>query len=128
MPLVQISVPAGKSAEFIKSVSGGVHDAMVATIDIPSADRFQAICEHPSGWLVCDPTYLGVERSAEAIIVRITMRSGRTNEKKRALYKAIAQNLHDRAGVRKQDVMVVLFENEAIDWSFGEGEAQYSKG
>jgi hypothetical protein len=54
------------------------------------------------------------------------MRAGRPNEKKRA-YRTVAENLHMRLGVRKQDVMIVLAENESIDWSFGDGEAQYAK-
>lgn len=49
MPLVRISIPAGKGEAFAKSVSEGVHDAMVVTIDIPQADRFQVITEHDLG-------------------------------------------------------------------------------
>jgi hypothetical protein len=30
-----------------------------------------------------------------------------------------------QAGVRKQDVLVVVHENESPDWSFGNGVAQY---
>lgn len=127
MPLVRISIPAGKGDAFAKAVSESVHDAMVQTIDAPEADRFQVITEHAPGWLVVDPTYLGVDRSADALIVHITMRAGRPDGKKRALYRAIAENLHTRLGVRKQDVMIVLAENESIDWSFGDGEAQYAK-
>ena len=127
MPLVRISIPAGKGDAFAKAVSESVHDAMLQTIDVPEADRFQIITEHPPGRLILDPTYLGVDRSADALIVHITMRAGRPNEKKRALYRTVAENLHMRLGVRKQDVMIVLAENESIDWSFGDGEAQYAK-
>ncbi|MGN6304984.1 MAG: tautomerase family protein [Mesorhizobium sp.] len=128
MPLVRISLPAGKDAGFAKGVSDAVQDAMVATIDVPAADRFHVIADYPAGRLVIDPTYLGIERGAGALIVEITMRAGRTVEKKKALYRAIADNLHTRLGVRRQDVMIVLTENELIDWSFGNGEAQYVKG
>lgn len=125
MPLVRISIPAGKGEAFTKGVSEGVHDAMVATIDIPPADRFQVITEHAASGLVIDPAYMNIERSETALIVQITMRSGRTVVKKRALYRAIADNLVARAGLRKEDIMIVLTENELIDWSFGNGEAQY---
>ncbi len=125
MPLVRISIPASKGDAFAKGVSDGVHDAMVATIDIPQADRFQIITEHTASNLVIDPTYMDIERSRDALVVHITMRSGRTVEKKRALYRTIAENLNARLGLRKQDVMIVLTENELIDWSFGNGEAQY---
>jgi phenylpyruvate tautomerase PptA (4-oxalocrotonate tautomerase family) len=127
MPLVRISLPAGKDAGFVKGVSDAVQDAMVATIDVPAADRFHVFGEHAPERLIIDPTYLGVERGAGALIVEITMRGGRSVEKKKALYRAIAGNIHDRLGVRREDVMIVLTENELIDWSFGNGEAQYVK-
>ncbi|TPN89711.1 tautomerase family protein [Mesorhizobium sp. CU2] len=127
MPLVRISIPASKGDAFAKAVSESVHDAMVATIDAPQTDRFQIVTEHAPGWLILDPTYLGVDRSADALIVHITLRAGRSDDKKRALYRTIAENLHARLGVRKQDIMIVLAENASIDWSFGNGEAQYAK-
>lgn len=127
MPLVRISIPSGKGDAFAKTVSESVQDAMVATIDVPAADRFHVITEHAPGWLVSDPAYLGIERSADALIIQITMRAGRTNEKKKALYRTIAENLNTRLGLRKQDVMIVIAENELIDWSFGNGESQYVK-
>jgi phenylpyruvate tautomerase PptA (4-oxalocrotonate tautomerase family) len=128
MPLVRISLPAGKDADFVKGISDAVQDAMVATIDVPAADRFHVVDEYVPDRLVIDPTYLGVERGPGALIVQITMRGGRSVDKKKALYRAIAGNLHDRLGVRREDVMIVLTENELIDWSFGNGEAQYVKG
>jgi phenylpyruvate tautomerase PptA (4-oxalocrotonate tautomerase family) len=127
MPLVRISLPAGKDAGFVKGVSDAVQDAMVATIDVPTADRFHVVDEHAPDRLIIDPAYLGIERGPGALIVEITMRGGRTVEKKKALYRAIAGNLHDRLGVRREDVMIVLAENELIDWSFGNGESQYVK-
>jgi 4-oxalocrotonate tautomerase len=127
MPLVRISLPSGKDATFKKGVSDSIQDAMVATIDVPAADRFHVITDHPPEALLIDPTYLGIERSAEAMIIEITLRAGRAVEKKKALYRTIAENLQFRLGVRRQDVMIVLRENDLPDWSFGNGEAQYVK-
>lgn len=125
MPLVRISLPAGKGAAYAKGVADGVHEAMRATIDVPEADRFQIVTEHTPGSLIIDPTFLGVERGTDALIVQITLRASRSIDQKKALYRAVAENLHVRLGIRKQDVMTVLTENELIDWSFGNGEAQY---
>lgn len=127
MPLVRISLPAGKDAGFVAGVSDAVQDAMVATIDVPAADRFHVVDDYAPDRLVVDPTYLGIARGTGALIVQITMRAGRTVEKKKALYRAIADNLYTRLNVRREDVMIVLTENELIDWSFGNGEAQYVK-
>ena len=69
-----------------------------------------------------------VARSPGFVAIHITMRRGRTTAKKRALYRAIADRVHDATGTRIEDVMIVLSENESIDWSFGGGVAQYSPG
>lgn len=71
-----------------------------------------------------DQNYLGVDRSDKCIFVQITMKHGRTLDQKKALYAAIAENLHTSVAWRKQDVMIILNENDLIDWSFGNGEAQ----
>lgn len=124
MPFVRISIPAGNGAHFKKKVGDAVHDAMVATINVPADDRFQVITEHTPDELLFDRGYLGVDRSDNCVFIHFTMKGGRTPEQKRALYATIAENLQDRARLRKQDVMVILSENELIDWSFGNGEAQ----
>lgn len=124
MPLIRVSVPHGKSSDYRKGVGKCIHDAMVETINVPDADRFQIITEHHSGDLVIDSTYLDVARSGDAIIVQITLRRGRSVAQKRALYQAIARNLNERVGLRIEDVTICLVENDLIDWSFGNGEAQ----
>ena len=57
----------------------------------------------------------------------MTLRRGRTVEAKRALYQQIAEPLNADACVPKEDILIVLTENEAADWPFGKGEAQYVK-
>ncbi len=60
------------------------------------------------------------------MIVHITFRRGRSDAQKRALYRTIAAKAAQSAGVRAADIMVVLTENDRIDWSFGDGVAQMS--
>jgi len=67
-----------------------------------------------------------VTRTPSFLAVHITLRRGRAPEKKRALYRAIADNVNAATGTRAEDVMVVLSENDPIDWSFGGGIAQYA--
>jgi phenylpyruvate tautomerase PptA (4-oxalocrotonate tautomerase family) len=45
---------------------------------------------------------------------------------KRAFYKAIADGLHARLGLRREDVLIALVEVKKENWSFGNGEAQYA--
>jgi phenylpyruvate tautomerase PptA (4-oxalocrotonate tautomerase family) len=95
-------------------------------IGIPPADRFHIVTAHTPEDLIFDPGYLDVARTPAFIAVHITLRRGRAPEKKRALYRAIADNVNAATGTRVEDVMVVLSENDAIDWSFGGGVAQYA--
>jgi hypothetical protein len=55
----------------------------------PGDDRFQVISEHTRDALLIDPTYLGIDRSADALIIQLTLNEGRTVEVKKAFYKAV---------------------------------------
>jgi phenylpyruvate tautomerase PptA (4-oxalocrotonate tautomerase family) len=126
MPLVRIAVPANRDASYRRNVSDAVHKALVDAIGIPPADRFHIVTAHNPEDLIFDPSYLDVARTPGFLAVHITLRRGRAPEKKRALYRAIADNVNAATGTRVEDVMVVLSENDAIDWSFGGGVAQYA--
>jgi 4-oxalocrotonate tautomerase len=93
---------------------------------VPKDDRFQIITEHAPSDLVIDPTYLGIDRSKDAIIIQVTLNEGRTVELKKAFYKAVADGLHKRVGLRREDVFIGLVEVKKENWSFGNGEAQYA--
>jgi 4-oxalocrotonate tautomerase len=126
MPLVRIAVPANRDSTYRRKISHAVHRALVDTIEIPSDDLFHVITAHAPEDLVYPPSYLNVPHSPGFVAIQITMRRGRTPAKKRALFRAIADNVRDATGTRIEDVLIVLAENDAIDWSFGNGVAQYS--
>lgn len=128
MPLVRIDLAAGKPPEYRRSVGEVVYDAMVATLNVPPNDRFQLITEHAPGDFVIDPTYLGIDRSPDCLVIQVTLNEGRTVEAKRAFYKALADGLHARLALRREDVFVNLVEVRKENWSFGNGEAQYAGG
>ena len=60
------------------------------------------------------------------MIIQLTVNDTRTVEQKRALFKAIADNLNRQVGLRREDVLVSLIEMRKENWSFGNGEAQYA--
>ena len=126
MPLVRIDLPQGKPPEYRHAVGDVVYEAMRTTLNVPENDRFQVITEHAPGGLVIDPTYLGIERGAEALIIQVTLNAGRSVELKKAFYRAVADGLHERLGLRREDVFINLVEVPKENWSFGNGEAQYA--
>ena len=129
MPLVRISLAKGRNSgnapEYRRQVGDAIHRAMVDTIDVPPADRFQLITEHEPADFVYDPNYLGIARSGDLVIVQITISAGRSLEKKRALFRRIADNLA-ALGLRREDVWVNLVEVAKENWSFGNGVASYA--
>lgn len=125
MPLITLSLEAGRSRDDKRQLADAVYEALRAAIQIPENDRFVAIREHAAGDLIADPGYLGVSRSGHPIFVEITLRRGRPTEKKQALYREIAQQMAQTGLVRPEDVLIVLHDNDAADWSFGGGVAQY---
>jgi phenylpyruvate tautomerase PptA (4-oxalocrotonate tautomerase family) len=125
MPLVRISLVEGKATQYKRAIADAVHQGLVRAIGIPPDDRFQVITEHSRDDFIFDADYLGIQRSDAFVIVQITLRSGRSSELKKALYQSIVDNLADQPGLRREDVMIVLIENELADWSFGKGVASY---
>lgn len=125
MPLVRISLSGGKSDSYRAAISHQVYQAMRETLAIPEGDRFQVITEHNAAQLIADPNFMGMQRSADFLMIQIFLSRGRTTAQKQALYRSLAEGLAKSPGLRPDDVMVVLTEVGLDDWSFGRGEAQY---
>ncbi len=127
MPFVRIDA-LGSDPERLDALGRAVHDALVEAIGIPPDDRFQVLVGHDGtrSTLRYDSDYLGIHRDDGIVYVTITLRSGRTSTQKQALYRRIAELAHAYAGTEPRNVFVNLIENEPINWSFGEGVAQYA--
>lgn len=126
MPIARIDLARGKSPEYRRTIGEIVYAAMVEIAKVPKDDKFQIITEHPLAEIVYpEGGYLGVHYSNEIIFIQITWLQGRTVEVKKALYKRIADDLHEKLKVRKEDVWINLVDVKREDWSFGNGEMQY---
>ncbi len=126
MPLVRIALRAGTPPATQRAIADSVHQALVETIAVPMADRFQLISEHAAEQFIYDPSYLHISRSDQLVIVQITISFGRTLEQKRALYRRITELLGENPGIRAEDVFINLVEVAKENWSFGLGVAQYA--
>jgi phenylpyruvate tautomerase PptA (4-oxalocrotonate tautomerase family) len=126
MPLVRISLVAGKPESYKRKISDAVDRALVETISIPAQDRFHIITEHANADFIYDPEYLNIHRTNDLVIIQITLSAGRTLEVRKSLFKRMADLLHEEAGIRREDVFINLVETTKENWSFGNGIAQYA--
>jgi 4-oxalocrotonate tautomerase len=126
MPLARIDLHEGRSTEFRHRLGDIVYESMLDTLAAPKDDRFQIITQHALGDVIADPTYLGIARTQDCIIIQLFLLSGRTVDQKRRFYGKVADELERVLGVRREDVFIGLVEVSRENWSFGNGLAQYA--
>jgi phenylpyruvate tautomerase PptA (4-oxalocrotonate tautomerase family) len=125
MPLVRISLLQGRSADQLRANADGIHQSLVDTFNVPSGDRFQIVEQREPGEIIYDAHYLGIERTDDVVFIHIVAGRWRDTATKQALYRALAARLSADAGIRPEDVQVILSPNDKDDWSFGNGLASY---
>jgi phenylpyruvate tautomerase PptA (4-oxalocrotonate tautomerase family) len=127
MPLARIDVAADTSAETVKIIGAVIYEAMTGVANVPANDRYQIVTRHAKEELIYpEEGYLGVTYTPQIVFIQVTWNAGRSIEVKKAFYKAIADGIHERAGIRKEDVFITLIDVQREDWSFGNGEMQYA--
>jgi phenylpyruvate tautomerase PptA (4-oxalocrotonate tautomerase family) len=126
MPLSRVSLRRGKPAAYRKAILDGVYRAMRTVFDVPDEDRFMTITEHDEDNFSYSKNYLGIARSDDLVMIQLTVNNTRTVEKKKALYRAIVENLTADPGLRGEDILINLIEVLPENWSFGNGIAQYA--
>ena len=119
MPLARIDLIKGEPSDYRRTIGNVVYKAMVENLKAPENDRFQVINEHDADNFVYDPTFFGIERSADVVFVQLTLAEGRTLEQKRGFYKQVVDELK----LRREDVFISLVGTGRDDWSFGNGES-----
>ncbi len=127
MPLVRIDVDASTSAEVRQKLSDIVYGAMTSVAKVPANDKFMIVSTHAPGDLVFPKDgYLGIDYTPGIVFIQITWNAGRTTDVKKAFYRKVADDIHEQAGIRKQDVFISLVDVSPENWSFGNGEMQYA--
>ncbi|UDL94396.1 tautomerase family protein [Lichenihabitans sp. PAMC28606] len=127
MPLVTISLIKGKSRAHIAAISDGIQRGLIEAFRAPATDKFQLVHQFEREDFIYDPDYLDIHRTDDLVIIHIVASNWRDTSQKKALYKAIADNLTEAPGLRPEDVIIVLSPNgrDGEDWSFGRGLASY---
>ncbi len=127
MPLVRIDLARGKPAEYRRAIGDVVYAAIIDVLGAPKDDRFIVITEHEDGQIDVSPEYLGIGHTPDVVLIEIALNEGRTVPVKQDFYRTVADGLHDRIGLRREDVIICLVEVKKENWSFGNGIAQYAQ-
>lgn len=126
MPLVHISLRAGKPEAYRQAIFDGLYRAMRETFNVPEDDQFMTIREHDAGTFRYGASYGGIARTDDLVLIQISAMATRTVEQKKALFRRIAEVLGESPGIRPEDVFVNLIEGARENWSLGLGLAQYA--
>lgn len=126
MPLLHISLRAGKPEGYRQAIFDSLYRAMRETFNVPEDDQFMTITEHDAANFRYSTSYLGVARSDDLVFIEITANNTRTVEQKKALFRRISELLGESPAIRPEDVFVSLVEVAKENWSLGHGLAQYA--
>ena len=122
MPLVRIDISKTASRERVRDVGNAVYNAMITVANVPNYDKFQVVTRHePDEIIYPEEGYLGIDYTPDLIIIQVTWVGGRSTDVKKKFYQHIADEIHAKQGVRKQDIWISLVDSGREDWSFGNG-------
>ena len=125
MPLIHISLRAGKQEAYRQAIFDSLYRAMREALSVPEDDQFMTISEHDAANFRYGNAY-GVARSADVVYIQITVFNTRTVEQKKALFRRIAELLGRKPGIRAEDVFVNIVDAAKENWSVGHGLAQFA--
>lgn len=128
MPFVRITLPKSFSQNTKDNISISVHNSLIQEFNIPQDDYFHIIEELEPHQIKFPKTYLDIPHTSDIVYIQIIAGQGRTIEQKKALYKEIAHKITNSTTVTKNNIIIVLLENDGREnWSFGNGEMQEPK-
>ena len=127
MPLIQVDLRKQENKKRLRNILDTIHECAVEAFEIPERDRYQIVNQHDPEEMILLDTGLGIERTKDQIVVRVTSKQ-RTLEKKQKLYSLLCERLNANCGIPTKDLLVSITENGDADWSFGFGKAQFLTG
>jgi phenylpyruvate tautomerase PptA (4-oxalocrotonate tautomerase family) len=128
MPVFHAHIPKGRFTREQKIAMGNaLNQSLVQGLGIPPGDRFILISEHGDDELFIDPTFMGMNRTQNAMIVNVMIGAHRPLSDKRALMAAITRLLNEAVGIAPDDVFIALVPVPNENFSFGRGVPQLAE-
>jgi 4-oxalocrotonate tautomerase family enzyme len=94
-----------------EKLSRAIHDAIVSALAFPIDKRFQRFIA-----LEREEFVFPSDRSEHYTIIEISMFEGRTIEAKKALIRALFENIERDVGIRPHDIEITIFETPKHNW------------
>jgi phenylpyruvate tautomerase PptA (4-oxalocrotonate tautomerase family) len=110
MPNVTIEVRKRYAKEQEEAIIDAVHQALMEAIKIPEWDRTIRLIVHEPHRFATPP-----QKDDRYTLVEVDLFSGRSLDAKKALYRAIVNNL-GRLGIPTDHIKVLLRESAAENW------------
>jgi phenylpyruvate tautomerase PptA (4-oxalocrotonate tautomerase family) len=125
MPVFNAHIPKGRFTREQKVAIGrSLNLSLVEGLGIPQEDQFVMISEHADDELFIHPTHMGMDRTANAMIITVMLGAHRPLSDKQALMAAITRLLNTHVGISPDDVFITLVPIQNENFSFGRGVAQ----
>lgn len=125
MPLIHVSLRAGKPDNYRQAICDSLYRAMREALEVGEGNQFIAITEHEAANFRYGAAY-GVTRSDDLVLIQITTFNTRTPEQKKALFRRAAELLGENPGIRPEDVFINVLDAPKENWSVGHGLAQFA--
>lgn len=125
MPLVHVSLRAGKPEAYRRAILDNLYRAMREALSVPEDDQFITLTEHDATNFRHGNAF-GIKRSDDLAYIQITVFNTRTLEQKKAFFQRTAELLGENPGIRPEDVFVNIIESAKENWSVGHGLAQFA--
>lgn len=125
MPMTRITIGNELFENYKHQISHILQQCLEGCFAVPNGDCFQIFDIHTPQQKVFNSHYpnLAKSRSESGILFHIFAGKSRDHEQKRALYKALCEQLQALTPIRKEDIMIIIQFNSAEDWSFSSGES-----
>ena len=125
MPVFHAHLPKGRFSRDQKiAIGNALNQSLVQALNIPPGDRFVILSEHGDDELFIDPTFMGMNRTPNAMIISILVGAHRPSSDKKALMAKIPELLQQAADISPDDVFIAIVPVPNENFSFGRGVAQ----
>jgi len=111
--MAQVKIYAHKSNldSHRAQISEAIHRAVVSALNYPASKKFHRFIA-----MAAEDFIYPDDRSSAYTIIEISMFEGRSMETKKALIRAIFDNMQRSAGIAAQDVEITIFETAKQNW------------